>query len=693
MANKIKKIQLVKDGVTEEFDIAGGSGGTSDYTDLENKPQINSVELDGNKTIEDLDLISSDAGNGLKIGEDGKLVADVQKGILSEGTVKGVRCTTLTQGSTASGYKEVKFTYKDGDENLIDSDGRLTAPEDGLYFYRIRPANFHSISKAQTIIIQLNNPVVSTADNNDSQIDYRFTQTSERPVTISGVVKLNKGDIIYTFYSISQTFSNDQVAAEFYKINERTDGLVAEAKYANQTFAKDATKTIELIEATDTNVFPGNGQIVLPEDGSYIISADMTNGTNSVTSHTVRTYLHEGSTSGATLSFNTMPAAATVATMNITHVVQGKKGDVFVIAALHDSYAYNYVRKATDDVSGVRLFKMSFTGTGGGGTGGVTQEELDEQLALKQDVLTAGEHITIDKDGVISASGARGLRGLTGPEGIADLNYNYNSVEQTLTISADNTRRDTNAYIMDPRKTTATGIVTSTFTAKRPCTVVPFFMSANAYSEGSHASAAVTYECTDPEYLAEHEFLQTDSYGAYMNARVYRINEGETITVEGSVTKGNSKCTSISAIVVIEEEDSLGELDYEFKKAYKVSNSANNSYVHTLEDDDMYLLQVMSAGGGTYSPSVPNFTTDNPDRFFYGNSEIMHLGNNEVPKSYGSTLCVSNNSYKGYAGIALYDLQGRSEDETLTTTTTITNSTGTYTDSMWLVAKRKQDKS
>lgn len=33
---------------------SGGSGGTSDYTDLENKPQINSVTLTGNKSLSDI---------------------------------------------------------------------------------------------------------------------------------------------------------------------------------------------------------------------------------------------------------------------------------------------------------------------------------------------------------------------------------------------------------------------------------------------------------------------------------------------------------------------------------------------------------------------------------------------------------------------------------------------------------------
>lgn len=35
---------------------SGGSGGTSDYTELTNKPQINGVTLNGNKTLEQLGL-------------------------------------------------------------------------------------------------------------------------------------------------------------------------------------------------------------------------------------------------------------------------------------------------------------------------------------------------------------------------------------------------------------------------------------------------------------------------------------------------------------------------------------------------------------------------------------------------------------------------------------------------------------
>ena len=45
---------------------SSGSGGTTDYTNLTNKPQINSVDLVGNKTSADLSLIDGTAFNKLK---------------------------------------------------------------------------------------------------------------------------------------------------------------------------------------------------------------------------------------------------------------------------------------------------------------------------------------------------------------------------------------------------------------------------------------------------------------------------------------------------------------------------------------------------------------------------------------------------------------------------------------------------
>ena len=45
---------------SKDYHIKGGGGGTNDYNDLENKPSINNVTLEGNKTAKDLSLIGSE---------------------------------------------------------------------------------------------------------------------------------------------------------------------------------------------------------------------------------------------------------------------------------------------------------------------------------------------------------------------------------------------------------------------------------------------------------------------------------------------------------------------------------------------------------------------------------------------------------------------------------------------------------
>ena len=54
-----ENITLTQSGSTLEISsTGGGSGGTSNYNDLSNKPKINNVELSGNKTTSDLGLFS-----------------------------------------------------------------------------------------------------------------------------------------------------------------------------------------------------------------------------------------------------------------------------------------------------------------------------------------------------------------------------------------------------------------------------------------------------------------------------------------------------------------------------------------------------------------------------------------------------------------------------------------------------------
>lgn len=54
-------------GYVRKHSGGGGGGGTTNYSELSNKPQINGVTLDGNKTSEDLHITGG--GGGLTITE------------------------------------------------------------------------------------------------------------------------------------------------------------------------------------------------------------------------------------------------------------------------------------------------------------------------------------------------------------------------------------------------------------------------------------------------------------------------------------------------------------------------------------------------------------------------------------------------------------------------------------------------
>lgn len=56
MADYIDKVRVFVNGEKKDIPIIGGGGGTSDYNALTSKPQINGVELSGNKTSDDLGI-------------------------------------------------------------------------------------------------------------------------------------------------------------------------------------------------------------------------------------------------------------------------------------------------------------------------------------------------------------------------------------------------------------------------------------------------------------------------------------------------------------------------------------------------------------------------------------------------------------------------------------------------------------
>ena len=106
-------LSITEDGT---LSATGGSAGTTDYTQLENKPQINSVELTGNKTLNDLGI--QPKGNYLTALPDNAVTTDTDQTITSS--------KTFTKSiTTASIYPKEEITFDSTSQyryiNNIDS--------------------------------------------------------------------------------------------------------------------------------------------------------------------------------------------------------------------------------------------------------------------------------------------------------------------------------------------------------------------------------------------------------------------------------------------------------------------------------------------------------------------------------------------------------------------------------------------
>lgn len=91
-----ENLSITEDGT---LSATGGSAGTTDYTQLENKPQINSVELTGNKTLNDLGI--QPKGNYLTALPDNAVTTDTDQTISGSKTfTQGITATDITCGDT-----------------------------------------------------------------------------------------------------------------------------------------------------------------------------------------------------------------------------------------------------------------------------------------------------------------------------------------------------------------------------------------------------------------------------------------------------------------------------------------------------------------------------------------------------------------------------------------------------------------
>lgn len=92
---------------------SGGSGGTSDYSDLTNKPKVNNVTLSGNKTSAQLGLVGDVQFNGTSVVTNGV-------GNITAANIRSVSpaCTTLS-GTTATITANTTYAHAIGSSGCV----------------------------------------------------------------------------------------------------------------------------------------------------------------------------------------------------------------------------------------------------------------------------------------------------------------------------------------------------------------------------------------------------------------------------------------------------------------------------------------------------------------------------------------------------------------------------------------------
>ena len=154
---------LVYDATSHKWVNGAGGGGTTDYTDLSNKPSVNGVTLSGNKTSADLGLqseltfTSTPSANNKVVCQN-----DLPSGGGSNRNLLDNAWFTVNQkgtsGSITSGYGIDRWRVENG-TFTINSDGTLTC---GAISYQSQYANLGLVGKQVTFSVLLSDSSIKS---------------------------------------------------------------------------------------------------------------------------------------------------------------------------------------------------------------------------------------------------------------------------------------------------------------------------------------------------------------------------------------------------------------------------------------------------------------------------------------------------------------------------------------------------
>ncbi len=231
---------------TYSWQTGGGSGGTSDYTDLTNKPQINNVTLSGNKSLSDLGIAAASDIPTVPITE-------IQRNSSTITPVSGV--VNISVPTTAADVSAISKIEKGASFGVatLDSSGKLTSSQ------------LPSISEVPTVGSNDNGKVLTAVYSGgsgsyewataDDRVYYCTCSTSastaKKVVSTTQDFKLTTGCIIAVKFNNANTASSVQL-----NVNNTGDKTIA---YAASNPYTGTDKVVTGYGASHLNYYIYNG--------------------------------------------------------------------------------------------------------------------------------------------------------------------------------------------------------------------------------------------------------------------------------------------------------------------------------------------------------------------------------------------------------------------------------------------------
>lgn len=336
--------------ITQEKTEVSGGNGLGKFEPLKNYKK-NDVIINDNIIY----ICKDDHTSAESLGTDIEHWEEMRKQITS-----GMRrVKTELKQKTYSTASKFESTYAEGDASMFDeADNKFIAPVDGLYML--------AVSEFYAPLSSVHRRDYYVTKNSINQVDgvqyNNLYSNLQSPAPL--FIHLKKDDYLipwyasYTSSTLNPTYLNPTSNIEFILLtDDKSDNLIAEADLVMPSSITKNTYTILTYENTSNlGVINTNGNIVLPEDGSYILSVDNLISSTGGAPASLETILttKDGTAINA-LTTITHATCTKLQSAGFTHIITGSKGDTFTIKTYRTETQSNLTKSYDQKI---RLFKI-----------------------------------------------------------------------------------------------------------------------------------------------------------------------------------------------------------------------------------------------------------------------------------------------------------------------------------------------